>query len=140
MSKSMKSNYKMQNVSFKNVDDFLDFLPEGELKVVVLVRQLIFDCIPDIHEKLSYNVPFYKRNKSILFIWPSSILWGKSKSYAGVRIGFSQGHLIDDEIKFLNRGDRKQVCYKDYLNVSEIDVDLLKSYIFDALLIDNQFK
>ncbi len=140
MTKVSKRTYKMQNVSFKDVDEFLDYLPKNELQIVLLIRELIFDCIPDIKEKLTYNVPFYKRRKTILFIWPASILWGKTKSYTGVRIGFSNGYLLNDEINFLNNGDRKQVYYKDYLNIKEIDVDLLKSYIFDALLIDNQFK
>jgi hypothetical protein len=43
---------KMQNVSFKTIDDFLEFLPEDELKMVELLRKLIFYCIPDCEEKI----------------------------------------------------------------------------------------
>jgi hypothetical protein len=70
----------MQNVNFTNVDDFLEFLPEQELRIVEALRRTIFDCIPNVSEKLSYNVPFYKRKKGICFIWPASVLWGKKKT------------------------------------------------------------
>ena len=61
---------KMQDVSFKTVEDFLAYLPEDELKIVELLRKIILSCLPDVVEKLSYNVPFYKRHSTICFIWP----------------------------------------------------------------------
>ncbi len=128
----------MQNVSFKNIEDFLEFIPEDELKMVELLRKIIGDCIPNITEKLSYNVPYYKLNKNICFIWPSSVMWGKKKTYKGVRFGFTNGYLLSDEISFLDKGDRKQVYWKDFENLNEIDVVLLKSYIFGAVEIDKQ--
>lgn len=130
----------MQNVSFKSVDEFLEFLPEDELKIVEFLRVLIFDCVPGVVEKLSYNVPFYRKNKGLFFIWPASILWGNKKSYKGVRFGFQQGYLLSDEIGFLDRGERKQVYYKDYTTIKEADAELLRSFIFEAAEIDEQFK
>lgn len=128
----------MQTVSFRNVDEFLEFLPKDELEIVSLLRKIIFDCIPNVTEKLSYNVPFYKANKNICFIWPACVLWGKTKSYSGVRLGFTNGNLMRDEILFLDKGNRKQVYYKDFSDVNKIDVDLVKSYIFEAALIDKK--
>src|SRR5436190_20085321 len=130
----------MQNVSFNNVDEFLEFLPEDELKLVKFLRRIIFDCVTGVTEKLSYNVPFYKKNKSIFFIWPASVLWGKKQSYKGVRFGFQQGYLLNDEINYLDRGDRKQVYWRDFTNIKDIDIDLLKAYIFEAEIIDDGFK
>jgi hypothetical protein len=130
----------MQNVSFKTVDEFLDFLPEDELKMVNLLRRLIFDYVQGVTEKLSYNVPFYKKHKGIFFIWPASVLWGKNQTYKGVRFGFQQGYLIADEINYLKRDNRKQVYWKDFSSIKEIDIDLLKVYIFEAIRIDEQFK
>ena len=131
---------KMQDVSFRNIDEFLEFLPIEELNVVKQLRKIIFDCVPNITEKLSYNVPFYKKNKGMFFIWPASILWGKKKSYSGVRLGFQQGYLLEDDLNILNKGDRKQVYYLDFTNLKDIDVDVLKTYIFDAVLIDERLK
>ena len=135
-----KTKQKMQDVSFRNVDEFLEFLQEDELKTVKLLRQIIFDCVPNITEKLSYNVPFYKKNKGMFFIWPASILWGKKKSYSGVRFGFQQGYLLRDDLNILLKGNRKQVYYLDFLNLIDIDIDILKTYIFDAVLVDEQLK
>jgi hypothetical protein len=59
---------KMQTVSFRTVDEFLEFLPDDELKIVTLLRSTVFNCVPTIIEKLSYNVPFYKKNKGMFFI------------------------------------------------------------------------
>ena len=105
-----------------------------------LLRKIIFNCLPDVTEKLSYNVPFYKRRKNIFFIWPASVLWGKKKTYAGVRLGFTNGYLMNDENNYLDKGDRKQVYFKDFASTKEIDLDLLKSYIYDAVIIDEAFK
>lgn len=126
----------MQNVSFKNVDEFLEYLPDKELKIVELLRKVVFDCIPMAIEYLSFNVPFYKVNRTVCFIWPASVLWGKKQTYDGVRFGLTHGYLIPDKINYLNKGDRKQVYWRDFSNLRDIDVDLLKSYIFEALLID----
>ncbi len=131
---------KIQDVSFRNIDEFLEFLPIEELNVVKQLRKIIFDCVPNITEKLSYNVPFYKKNKGMFFIWPASILWGKKKSYSGVRLGFQQGYLLEDDLNILNKGDRKHVYYLDFTNLKVIDVDVLKTYIFDAVLIDERLK
>lgn len=129
---------KFQTVSFKTVDEFLDYLPEEELKVVKFLRKIIFDCLPDITEKLSYNVPFYKIHKGLFFIWPSSVKWGKGHSWTGVRFGFQQGNLLSDEINYLDKGERKQVYWKNFSTIKEIDTDLLRSYIFEAAIADQQ--
>jgi hypothetical protein len=131
---------KMQEVSFANVDKFLDFLPSDELMIVKRLRQLIFSCLPDVTEKLSFNVLFYSRHRSIFFIWPASVLWGKKKTYSGVRFGFAYGHLIHDDLGYLDRGNRKQVYWHDFENISDIDEDLMRVYIFEAALIDDQYR
>jgi hypothetical protein len=140
MRKTDNTKQKMQDVSFRNIEDFLEYLPDDELKMVELLRKIIFNCLPDISEKLSYNVPFYKRHRNLLFIWPASVLWGKKKTYKGVRLGFTNGNLMGDENGYLDKGDRKQVYFKDFESIKEIDVDLLKSYIYDAAIIDEELK
>jgi hypothetical protein len=132
------SKTKMQNVSFKSVEEFLDFLPDDELKITEILRELITNCIPDVTEKLSYNVPYYKRKKNICFLWPASVLWGKKKTYEGVRFGFVNGHLLNDDINYLHKGDRKQVYWKDFTTVTKTDLEILKTYLLDAVILDGQ--
>jgi hypothetical protein len=137
MGKKVKSGVKkkMQEVDFGSIEEFLVFLPEDELKIVELLRKIIFHCIPDIEEKISYNVPFYKRHSNICYIWPSSVQWGNVKN-TGVQFGFTKGYLLTDEINWLEKGNRKQVYYKIFHSLKEIDIELLKAYIFEAAYID----
>jgi hypothetical protein len=130
----------MQKVNFRSVDEFLDFLSGDELQVVEFLRKLIIDCVPGITEKLSYNVPFYKKNKGLFFIWPASVIWGDKQTRKGVRFAFQQGYLMADEVNYLDKGGRKQVYWKDFMTVKDINIDLLKAYIFEAVIIDEQFK
>ncbi|MCB9251375.1 MAG: DUF1801 domain-containing protein [Flavobacteriales bacterium] len=130
----------MQNVKFNTLEEFLDFLPEDERLITEILRNMIFDCEPQIKEKLSYNVPFYHLYSRLFFIWPASVLWGAKKSYEGVRLGFTLGYLLTDEINYLDKGNRKQVYYKDFVDHAEIDTDLVKSYIFESIMISKEIK
>jgi uncharacterized protein YdhG (YjbR/CyaY superfamily) len=140
MGKKVKSGVKkkMQEVDFGSIEEFLVFLPEDELKIVELLRKIIFHCIPDIEEKISYNVPFYKRHSNICYIWPSSVQWGNVKN-TGVQFGFTKGYLLTDEINWLEKGKRKQVYWKTFHSVKEIDTDILKAFIFEAVLADEDY-
>ena len=135
--KATAGKKQMQNVNFKNVDELLEFLPGDELKIVEILRKIVFYCIPDIEEKISYNVPFYKRHSNICYIWPSSVQWGNVKN-TGVQFGFNKGYLMQDEINWLDKGNRKQVFWKTFHSVKELDIDLLKAYIFEAAFIDQE--
>jgi len=127
----------MQNVDFKDIGELLEFLPADELKIVELLRKIVFSCIPDIEEKFSYNVPFYKRHSNVCYIWPASVQWGNVK-LSGVQFGFNKGYLMLDDIDWLEKGNRKQVYCKTFYSAKEIDIELLKAYIFEAALIDEE--
>ncbi|QTN38367.1 DUF1801 domain-containing protein [Cryomorphaceae bacterium] len=86
-------NQFQPGIKFKTVEDFLDYLPEEELMVVEALRELIFDCLPGVEERLNYNAPFYFGHKRMFFIWPASLPWGKVDQ--GVRLGFSHADLPD---------------------------------------------
>jgi hypothetical protein len=125
----------MQNVKFHTIEEFLDFIQENELEIVRVLRGIIHECIPGCTEKLSYNVPTFYRHSRICFIWPASVTWGNVRTDA-VRLGFANGYLIHDELKYLDKGDRKQVYWKDFTDAKSIDTDLLKAFIFEAVEID----
>jgi len=130
---------KIQKVNFKNVDEFLNYLPDNELEIVQFLRKLILDCIPFCKEKLAYNVPYYYRNSRICFIWPPSVPSGNVR-IKGVQFGFCNGHLMDDSLNYLDKGNRKQVYWKEFSDIKDIDVDILKTYLFDAVSIDERLK
>lgn len=134
----MKNKY--QQVNFSYLDEFIEFLPENELRIFRFLRAIVLECLPGCIEKLSYNVPYYRKNRGICFLWPASVTWGKRITYEGVRMGFNYGYLLQDEINYLNKGDRKQVFWRDFKSMSEIDPDLLKAYLYEAEEVDRSFK
>lgn len=121
-----------QGIQFGSVDEFLDQLPEGELEIVLFLRKIILECMPDLKEKLAYNVPFYYRHSRICYIWPASIPWGKV-TY-GVAIGFCKGASFLDETFETTKFTSKLT----FNSVKEIDVALLKQQIYEAILIDEK--
>lgn len=120
---------------FNSIEDFLEYLPQSERSIVDSLRSLIMSCIPEATERLSYNVPYYYRYSRICFIWPSSVPWGKVRM-EGVKLGFCQGHFLNDNGQYLERGNRKQVYTKTFFEITEIDPELIKSYLYEAAEID----
>ncbi len=125
---------KFQPVKFRDVEDLLAFIPDDEKEITFILRQLIFDSIPHVKEKLSYNVPFYYGNRRICFIWPGSVPWGKTKP--GVEFGFTKGYLLSDDTGYLEKGNRKEVYIKTFYHPSEIDPAIIKMLLFEASQID----
>lgn len=119
-------------LEFKTKKEFLDYLSEEELEVVLFLHKIILECMPDCKEKLVYNVPFYYRHSRICYIWPASIPCGKVAK--GVAIGFCKGDSFLDET-FENTKFASKLTFN---SVKEIDVALLKKQIYEAILVDNQ--
>ena len=126
---------KMQSVDFRTVGDVLDFLPEEQAEIFMRLRDLVLECVPDVEERLSFNVPFYRRYRGICFIWPGAIAWG-SKTWPGVEFGFNYGNLLTDAAGWLDKGQRKQVYVKRFYSLREIPEDLLRAYLLEAVEVD----
>ncbi len=47
---------------------------------------------------------------------------------------------MQNDENYLHLGDRKQVAYKDFKSLSEVDVDYFRALIFEAYEIDKEFK
>jgi hypothetical protein len=131
-----------KSLTVKSVDEVVLSLPAHEQKIVKRLRAIILDCLPKVTEKNSYGVPFYTRNRMMLFIWPPSIHWGPKKekwNSKGVTLGFCQGNLMSNEDGVLLAEGRKQV-YCMYFNLlQEINEEQLCALFYEAELVDEQF-
>ncbi len=127
---------KFQPIDFQDLDDLYDFLPPNELQVVKALRQLVYECIPEVKEKLSYNVPFFRKRRTICFIWPGSVPWGST--FEGVQFGFVKGHLLLNEDGYLEAGKRKYVRTKTFKSIQEVDFEKLRLLLYEASLIDSE--
>lgn len=128
---------KMQEVSFTGIGDFFDYLTPQEKEIVEVLRNLIIELCPGVKEKVSYNVPFYSRNKTLFFLWPASVKWGKKQSYDGVRMGFTQAFRMPNPNDFLVKDGRKQVYWHDFHVLEDIDLEMVKFFILEAIVVDD---
>ena len=128
---------KQQPFSFASVDEFLEALPPDERALVEQLREIVFTCLPNAKEKLSYNVPYYFLHSRVCFIWPASVPLGGIEQ--GVQIGFCKGYLLSD-VRYLEKGKRKQVFAKTFYSTKEINREELSRLLFEAAWIDEEEK
>ena len=116
-----------------------ELLPEHERLVVDVLRELVKGCLPAYcREKISYNVPLFYGNKAICIIWPATIPRGGIKK--GVLFGFWYGNRLQDSDRYLTHGTNKQIFYKIYQHVDEIDINALEKLLKEAAALDAGWK
>lgn len=123
---------------FTTVAALLEFLPAEERALTERLRELIISEVPELNERLSFNVPFYKGQRDVCFIWPASVLWGKTKTYEGVRFGLSYGSLVPGCEPYLQRGERKQVCWRDLQELTAGDERRIRTVLRAAIVVDQE--
>ncbi len=122
-------------IQFKSLVEFWEYLPPEESLLAEILRQIIIEKLPLTHkEKLCYNVPYFYLKRRVCFIWPAAIPWGGFKN--GVMLGFCYGNRLQDKLQFLTHGTNKQVFYKIYKSVEEINATAIQQLIFEAIAID----
>lgn len=125
------------NVSVKinSIVQLMELLPEKERIIVDVLRQIIRENLPVYcKEKISYNVPFFYGRKGICIIWPSTIPRGGIKE--GVLLGFWYGNKLADKERYLTHGTNKQIFYKIYKDVEEINEDVIIKLLKEAVEVD----
>lgn len=128
-----------QGIKFQSFVEFWEYLPEDERLIVDVLRQIILNYLPSgFREKLSYNVPYFYGNRRVCLIWPGSVPWGGIRE--GVLLGFCQGNKMPDSENYLTHGTNKQVYYKIFHSVDEIDESAIAKLIKEAVEIDSGFK
>ena len=130
----MKS--KIQPIKFQSIEELLAYLPDEERELVQVLRSLVHSCLPDGREALTYHVPFYYRHSRICYIWPASVPWGGL--HQGVNFGFCKGVQLTDEIGYLDKENKKEIATRRFTQISDIDADLLKAYLYEAIELDEQ--
>lgn len=125
-------------IKIKSLLHLYEIIPEDQQIIVDVLRQIVADNLPDhCVEKISYNVPFFKGKKGICIIWPAAIPRGGIKE--GVLLGFWYGHMLTDEKGYLDRGTNKQIYYKIYKSVDEIDQSAIVSLLAEAIEVDSNW-
>ncbi len=123
---------------FASVQELLDFLPADERALTDQLRELIISEAPELQERLSFNVPYFRLKRDVCFIWPASVLWGKSRTYEGVRFGLCNGNLVPGCTPYLLSGGRKQVYWRDLIAINTSDEQRIRSLLNEAVRLDRE--
>lgn len=124
---------------FKSFIDLLEFLPFEERMIVDVLRQIVKENLPDYcKEKISFNVPYFHGKKGICIIWPSTIPRGGIRQ--GVLFGMWYGNKLKDEDNYLKHGTNKQIFYKIYTSIDEINEKAIVKLLKEAVELDKSFK
>ena len=122
----------------KSILDLYAILPEPEWIMVDVLRQIIIAHLPaNCKEKISYNVPFFYRNKGICIVWPATIPRGGINE--GVLLGFWQGNKLIDTDGYLTHGTNKKIFYKIFKSPDDIDEAAIALLLKEAIKVDDRF-
>lgn len=122
-------------MKIKSLLHLYEVIPAHERIMVDVLRQLIKENLPaNGREKISYNVPFFYDNKGICIVWPSAIPRGGIKK--GVLLGFWYGYKLKDTDNYLTHGTNKQIFYKIYNSVEEINIKAVTKILKEAAALD----
>jgi len=122
---------KINNIQF---EEFYSSLKKDELAIVNSLKTIL-ESYPSLKLKISYSVLYFFQRSRVCFIWPASI---KSGPKSGVQLGFCNGYLLEDKLKLLEKGNRKQVYCITFKSASEVNREVLEYYIQNAIDVDNQ--
>jgi hypothetical protein len=127
------------NVKIRSLLQLYDAIPGHERIIVDVLRAIITEQLPAYcREKISYQVPYFYGHKGICIIWPSAIPRGGIKK--GVLLGFWYGNKLGDADKYLTHGSNKQIFYKIYNDVEEINVKAVVKLLKEAVKLDRSWK
>jgi len=116
-----------------------EILPEQERLIVDVLRQIVEQNLPDYcKEKLSFNVPYFCGKKGICIIWPSTVPRGGIKK--GVLLGLWYGNRLKDVDRYLTHGTNKQIFYKIFQHVEEINEKAIVKLLKEAVEVDRKWK
>ena len=104
----------------KTPDQVYESLVGEERVTAFILREIILETLPEAREKLSWGAPFYFGKRSVCYVWPASVPWGKLD--AGVALGFSRARELDHG-GYLTVAEQKFFGRRVYLSPEEIEVE-----------------
>src|SRR5215213_5646909 len=122
-------------VKIKSISHLYEVLPADERITVDVLRQIIIARLPArCKEKIAYNVPYFYGNRGICIVYPAFIPRGGIKK--GVLLGFWHGNRLKDADNYLTHGTNKQIFYKIFNSVEEINEKAIVKLLKEAIRLD----
>lgn len=111
-------------------------MPKDQRQICDVLRSTILQCLPEVKEMFSWNVPYFYKNKGICIVWPAAIPRGGITT--GVLFGLWYGNQLKDQESFLTRGTNSQIFYRKYFDVNEIDEAPINRLLLQAWELDRR--
>jgi hypothetical protein len=128
----------VEHKKIKSILELYESVTEEERIIVDVLRQFVIEMLPAYcKEKISFNVPYFYGKKGICIIWPASIPRGGIKK--GVLFGFWYGHKLKDKDRYLTHGTNRQIFYKIYTDIAQINFSALKKLLKEAITLDQNW-
>lgn len=116
------------------VEEYISLLPDDERAIAAYLRHIVLNTSPKFTEKLSYGVPYFYINSRVCFIWPASAPLSIHKQ--GVQLGFCKGNQLINPHGIMDMAERKEVGIVLYTQINQINEDLVKELLFEAIELD----
>ena len=111
------------------VDNYILKQYEDKKNILLFLRQIILETIPEIQEKFKYSIPFYYLNGKPFCYFNIP----KSKKETYVDLCFIKGFELSNQQNILFAGNnRTMVKSIPYFYLHEINIDLLKEVLLEA--------
>jgi hypothetical protein len=114
-----------------NVDEYVRARVAPEYQgIVARIRALMHELAPAARESMSYGMPTYKVKKIITYILPTK---------KDITFSFTYGAKFQDKYGFL-KGSAKFARYLKFKTTAEIDEEVVRYYLRQALELDRRVK
>lgn len=111
----------------QNVEDYILNQKSEIADIMQYLRHIIHSCSPKITESIKYRIPCFDGNKMICYF---NIVKN------GVDLGFSRGYELSNIQGLLNGKDRNTVKSIFISSIKDIDENVLREIINEAIIID----
>lgn len=101
----------------------------GEKKELMLFLHQLFIEQYGLKPKLSYGIPFYYRNRWLVYLNPSE---------KGVELAFTNGFRFEKYQEELEARGRKLIRSKSIENLKSLDLRKVELWMIEALRVDDQ--
>lgn len=100
----------------RQVDSYIESLPEDKKELCFLIRELIFENVPDVEERFSYKLPVYHYFGMFMFL---------NNTKKGIDVAFMRGKdLLEAFPQLENKGRAiiASVCIKSKKDIATYDL------------------
>lgn len=111
------------------LQEYFDGLSPEHRRISLLVRQAIFEAVPEVEETLKWKVPYY------MYKGPIGYMSIKTDT---VMFGFYWGKHMSDSFEAFEKNELKQVRQFAFRSEEDLRLDFFWAYVFEAIDINTQ--